>query len=54
MNHECVVRVPRSDRKFVSVTVRPSTTPAGSAATGPIATPAVNDACDPKRSAEPR
>ena len=49
-----LVRVPRSVRKFVSVTGRPSTTPAGSAATGPIATPAVNDACDPNRSADPR
>ena len=53
-NHEWVVRVPRSERKFVSVTVFPSTTPAGNTATGPTATPAVNEACDPKRSADPR
>ena len=44
VNHECVVRVIRFDRALVSVTVRPSMVPAGSAETGPMATPAVNDA----------
>ena len=52
-NHDAVVRVARLVSWFVSATELPSDRPGGSVATGPIATPPVNDACDPNRSADP-